>query len=127
MNRPIHKGFTLIELMIVVAIVAILAAVAYPSYQNHLQKTRRSDGQAALLNAVQIAERFYTLNNTYVGAVIPANSDEGYYNLAYNAPTATTYTITATPAGAQATDPCGNLTINQANVKGSAGGMADCW
>ena len=120
------RGFTLVELIIVVAIVAILGAIAYPSYQDHVRKTRRADGKTALLQAVQVAERFFTQNNSYVGVPVAAASDEGHYNLALVS-NATTFTITATPVGLQASDPCGALTINQANVKNSAGGMADCW
>ena len=118
------RGFTLIELMIVVVIIGILGAVAYPAYQDNMRKSRRADGKTAMLQAVQVAERFFTQNNTYAGAPVAAASDEGHYNLAY-AGNATTFTITATPVGIQASDPCGALTINQANVK--TGGMADCW
>ncbi len=126
MNRAHHKGFTLIELMIVVAIVGILAAIAYPAYRDQVQKSHRADGKTALLMGVQLAERFFTQNGTYVGATIPAHSDEGYYNLAYSA-TASTFTLTATPTGAQSSDPCGVLTVDQANVKTDNGGGIDCW
>ena len=124
MKKASGRGFTLIELMIVVAVVGILAAVAYPSYLDQVQKTRRADGKAALLQAVQQAERFFTQNTTYVGAPVAAASAEGHYTLTY-APTATSFLITATPGGVQGSDPCGALTITQANVKG--GGAADCW
>ncbi|MEA3243489.1 MAG: type IV pilin protein [Pseudomonadota bacterium] len=127
MKTASSRGFTLVELMIVVAIVGILAAVAYPSYQDSVRKSRRADGKTALLQAVQLAERWFTQRNTYdMTAGTPPNgpSAEGHYNLAYVGD-ATTFLITATPGGAQATDPCGNLTINELGVKG--GGMADCW
>jgi type IV pilus assembly protein PilE len=129
MNTASSRGFTLVELMVVVAIVGIMAAVAYPSYQDSVRKSRRADGKTALLQAVQVAERWFTQNNTYdmTGGTPPNGpSDEGHYTLAYVGG-ATTFLITATPGGAQASDPCGALTINQANVKDSAGGMADCW
>ena len=95
-------GFTLIELMIVIAIIAILAAVAYPSYQQHLQKTRRSDALDHLQFAAHMQERFLTLNNTYattaVALGISATSKKGYYSLSTAAPTTTTFTLTVTPS-----------------------------
>lgn len=120
-----HQGFTLIELMIVVAIIAILAMVAYPSYQDSVRQTRRSGGQSALLQAVQNAERYFTENNTYVGYVVsPAASDGGFYNLTHAvAATASTFTISATPIGDQTNDDCGTMTINNTNVRTPAG----CW
>ena len=124
MKTANSRGFTLIELMIVVVIVGVLGAIAYPAYQDSMRKSRRTDGQTALLQAVQVAERFFTQNNTYAGAPVAAASDEGHYNLAFVG-NATTFTITATPVGVQAGDPCGALGINQANVK--TGAMADCW
>ena len=124
MKTASSRGFTLVELMIVVAIVGILAAVAYPSYQDSVRKSRRADGKTALLQSVQVAERWFTQNNTYAGTPVAAASAEGHYTLAFVG-NATTFTITATPGGLQASDPCGALTVNELGVKG--GGMADCW
>jgi type IV pilus assembly protein PilE len=65
MNRRRFSGFTLVELMIVVAIIAFLSVVAYPSYVEHLRKGKRAEGKAALLKAAQVLERWYSDNNTY--------------------------------------------------------------
>jgi type IV pilus assembly protein PilE len=65
-NKKHSKGFTLIELMIVVAIVGILAAIAYPSYQEYVRKTRRAEGRTALIELLQQQERYMTQNNTYL-------------------------------------------------------------
>ena len=128
------RGFTLIELMVVVAVVAILAAVAYPSYTEQVRKSRRAQAKADLVEYAALAERFHTVNNTYVGFALPVafSPREGgtaRYTLALNpAPTQSTFTITATAVGPQAQDKCGNLGINQANVKtNSAGTLSDCW
>ena len=66
-NRCLALGFTLIELMVVVAIVAILAAIAYPSYRSQIEKTRRADAKAVLMQAAQYMERLYTENGCYDG------------------------------------------------------------
>lgn len=124
-------GFTLMELMITVAIVGIIAAIAYPSYTTHVDRTRRADGQAALLNLAARMEHFYTENNTYVGANTPAdvganpNSADGFYQLTISNQTATGFTVTATPVagGPQAGDACGALTLTNTNIKGPA----NCW
>lgn len=115
-------GFTLIELMIVVAIVAILAAVAYPSYQNNIVKSRRADAQAALQGLAQAIERFYTSNGTYVGAgsaggggnttgaptifsaKSPIDGSQTFYNLVIHAADTNSYVLAAEPVGAQAGD-----------------------
>ena len=128
------RGFTLIELMVVVAVVAILAAVAYPSYTDQVRKSRRAQAKADLVEYAALAERYHTVNNTYVGFALPttASPREGgtaRYTLALNpAPTQSTFGITATANGGQASDKCGNLGINQASVKtNSAGTLSDCW
>ena len=142
------KGFTLIEIMIVVAIVAILAAIAYPSYQESIRKSRRSDAQAALQGLAQAMERFYTSNGTYDGAAVgpattgapaifstksPIDGSQTFYNLTINAAAANSYELLATPIGDQAAD--GVLGLKSTGVRGwSRDGDADpfeagetCW
>lgn len=134
--RP-AAGFTLIELMIVVAVIAILAAIAYPSYQEQIRKSRRAQAKADLVELTQVLERFRTVNNTYADAdgtgaffdTSPRAGGTTHYTLTLGNDTATTFTLTATPQGAQATDRCGTLTLNQAGVK-TEDGSADydeCW
>ena len=142
------KGFTLIELMIAVAIVGILAGIAYPSYQDSVRESRRADAKGALLGFVNAMERFFTVNNTYLGAgttnnntgaptIFPDHSpvDGGtpYYNLTIaDGVTANSYTLNAAPTGAQSTDKCGTLTLTNTgarNIANAATGItaANCW
>lgn len=128
-------GFTLVELMIVVAIIGILAAVAYPSYRGFVMRSNRSDGKTVLLRMAQNMERYFTVNNTYVGATLatlPATdvwgstiSPDGFYTLSFAAaPTATQYTVRAVARGTQVQDTqCATLTLDQAGLKTPA----DCW
>ena len=131
-----HSGFTLIELMVVVVIVAIIASIAYPSYQDQIRKTRRSDAKAALMDAAAKMERHYTQFGRFSGTIansgIPATSPENFYNIAATVTGATsqTFTLTATRAGSQVGDDCGNYTIDQAQNKGVASGTLgaqQCW
>ena len=144
------KGFTLLELLIVVVIIGIIAAIAIPSYTSHVRNARRTDGQAALLDAYARMERFYAENNSYQTATIStgsntdilndpdstcsgasAPSSEGFYCISFQAgPTATTYTLQAAPlaTGPQAGDVCGTLSINSLGQKSAASSATiDCW
>src|SRR5690606_3074741 len=120
-SRRRSGGFTLIELMIVVAIVAILAAIAYPSYTNHITKTRRAAGAACAMEAAQFMERYYTTHLTYVDARLPETqcmtdlADHYAIQLVTGSVGASTYTVEAIPQGVQVTrdTKCGTLTINQ--------------
>ena len=95
------KGFTLIELMIVVAVIAILAAIAYPSYQDSVRKSRRADAKAVVLNAAQILERCYTQNNVYTGCTgLPTESEHKYYKITTTLE-ASKFTVTAEAQNAQ--------------------------
>lgn len=124
-GRTQTQGFTLIELMIVVAVIAILAAIAYPSYQSHIIKTRRATAAACVIELAQFMEREYTTNQSYADAVLPnadtgcQNDLNGFYGIAFpSPPTATAFSITATAQGVQANDTqCGNLTINERGTK----------
>jgi len=134
-NSQHHQaGFTLIELMIVVAIVAILAAIAYPSYQEHVRKTRRAQARVDMMETVQLLERYYSARNSYAsfpGANVRSTQPNFYTVSISGTPDATTFILQAVPVSgsAQATDKCGTLTINQAGTKGQKTGMtnADCW
>lgn len=125
------NGFTLIELMITVAVIGILASIAYPSYQEHVRKTRRSDAQAVMLENAQGLERFFASNNTYSGASLisdkaPKEGATQYYGIAVGvSEDGLSYDLTATPAGAQVGDRCGNMTLSSTGAKGAT--MSDCW
>nr|WP_288256249.1 type IV pilin protein [uncultured Pseudomonas sp.] len=141
------SGFTLIEVMIVVAIVGILAAVAYPSYQEHVRKTKRADAQAALMELSQFMERFYTANGRYLTSAnaapalpfdaAPKDGGSKSYDLAFAEsedpdapnPSANSYILEAVPTGSMADDKCGTLTLSNTGAKGQAAGatLADCW
>ena len=145
-------GFTLIELMITVAVVAILAAIAFPSYQEHVMRSRRTDAKGVLLEAAQLMERNFTelgaYNKDSTGTVktaladlfgstspllkAPKDGTAKYYDIQLaSGVTAYVYTLQAVPitGTAQANDKCGTLTITNAGVKGQATGKTvdDCW
>jgi len=141
------RGFSLLELMIVVAIVGIIAAFAYPSYLQQIQKTRRADCSGALAGMGNAMERFFTVNSTYLGAAAggadtgapavypqtcPSDGGTATYNLTIQAVTGSTFTLQAAPVGAQADDKCGSMTLTNTGLKGVTGQNAgvtwqDCW
>lgn len=128
-----QRGFTLIELMIVVAIVGILAGIAWPSYQEHVRTTRRADAQGALMGLAQAMERHYTENGTYKKAAAgdkdtgapgifptqaPLDGGAKFYNLLIVKPTdGTTYTLQAKPIAGSGQASDGILQLNSAGQK----------
>ncbi|WP_422847353.1 type IV pilin protein [Acidovorax sp. M14] len=144
LRTSLHKvrGFTLIELMIVVAVVSILSAVAYPSYQEYVRRGHRAEARAGLLQTQQWLERAATATGTYPTASLPTSltwstDSSKRYTIALAASnTATSYTLTATPksGSAQASDKCGTYTLTNSGLRGAAGKTsgeagynADCW
>ena len=124
MNK--QKAFTLIELMVTVAIVGILASIAYPNYQDSVMKSRRADVEGVLLGLANAMERRYTEISSYLGASgsISSPTDTGvpriytistetasFYTVTISVATANTYTLSAIPRGAQVNDKCGTLTL----------------
>lgn len=128
--KSTQLGFSLIELMIVVAIVGIIAMIAYPAYTDYVTKARRTQGQSLLLDAQIKQERFRSYNNTYAAtsaALSAASLDlatDDYYTFS-TVGSGSTYTVTATATGTQLANDaaCSPMTLNQSNTKTPAG----CW
>lgn len=131
-----QSGFTMIELMIVIAVLAIVTTIAITSYQSQVVKTRRGAAASCLMEAAQFMERSYTLNMTYAGVGYPALACNGeqsdYYAFAFSGvPDGDSYTVQATPIRSQlsADTRCGTLTLDNVGVKTESGSASveDCW
>lgn len=119
-NKPRHRGFTLIELMITVAIVAILASIALPSYREYVVRTRRADVQRLLLQYAQNFERYYTTNGKYVSSgttcgITTANTD--YYTITATCSSATTFMLTASPVSSSTQSGDGDQTLSNTGAR----------
>ncbi len=133
-----RSGFTLIELMIVVAIIGIIATIAYPSYTQYVIRAKRTDGMAALMNAAQAMERFRVANYSYelpsdgtglstiFATQVPVEGGTAYYNLRVVS-TDNTFTLSAEATGSLTSDQNLSLTNTGVRTWGSGGDQKNCW
>lgn len=135
--RPV-RGFTLIELMIVVAVVAILAAVALPAYNDQVRKAHRAEARSALQQVTLLEEKWRADNPSYgsygstgtPNITGPTTSENGHWTIAVTANTATTYTVTATKANGIGDPLCGGgmvIAVNNANNPATTKTPTGCW
>lgn len=125
--RGLNSGFTLVELMIVVAIVAILASLSYPSYVSFIRTSERSDAQTQLLDWANRQHIWRADHNSYNTGINPVNSDEYTYTMPN--PTATSFTLTATAQGSQTADDEGGIDCSTLSLDetGMVRLPVECW
>lgn len=137
------RGFTLVELMVTVAILGILLAIAVPNYREHVAKGKRADGMGVLTEASQFMERNFSDSGRYdqtaAGAAIalplalttaPRGDASSYYAISLNAVSATAFTLQASPINTMAGDACGTFTLTSTGVRNVTGGSKtkdQCW
>lgn len=118
------RGFTLMEILVTVAIIGILAAIAIPAYSAYVQRANRSDARAQLVEAAAFLQRAFSQNNVYPNALpapylqAPATGTAKYTLAVANPGGAATYTLTATRVGSMVNDECGDFTLRQDGVRG---------
>ena len=136
MRKQSHGGFTLIELMVTVAILAILGGIAYPLYESQSRKGKRPDGITALEKVAQAQLRYFADNNTYTTTVtnLPgitsATSPGGYYTITVagdTAGSASSFVVTATPIGGQGSDSCTAFMLHSSGKRDGTPSRAACW
>ncbi len=151
MRTRYTQGFSMVEMLIALAIVAIISAIAYPSYRENARRGNRAEVRALMMENAQYMERFFTENNSYLqsAAAVPAPpelpnlvSPRGAtgtrvnYNISFRAIPAlsvTTFAIQAVPVNGMATDACATLTLNSLGQQGTDGSLKDgmttatCW
>ena len=146
-SRASQGGFSLLELMIVVAIIAIISAIAYPSYMQFVVDAKRTTATSMLMQVADRQQQFFMDNKRYAsdmtnlgftanplvidsdGKSVASGDVDSIYSVALSGVTATTYTATASPQKGQADrdTECANLTMTEAGTKGHSGAGDDCW
>ncbi|MFL1515837.1 prepilin-type N-terminal cleavage/methylation domain-containing protein [Pseudomonas prosekii] len=128
--RRSNRGFTLIEIMIVIAIIGIVITIGYPSLTEYMKKGRRADAAGLLTEQAQILERFYSKSNLYTGATGLSTGNDFYTITPTIADQTFTLTAIRKPGSSMATDKCGDFTISNTGARGLVNNTAtvkDCW